>query len=256
MGKKPGGPGSGHAPRKAEAVTEADRPASGGALLARAQGAPTAVERAVAAIRDGVRDGRFVPGQRLIEADLIRDLGVGRNSLREALSRLSSDGLIVVEPHRGASIRRLGRRDVAEFYELRGVLEGLGARLAAENIKMPGHRERFTTALEAMRHAASTAQMPEYIDENTRFHRAIVALAGRARLLELVDQLQIQTFRVQFRNALARDRTGMREYSTAEHETLAAAILSGDAERAEHTMREHLRHTGDGVMQLPDADFA
>ena len=43
----------------------------------------------------------------------------------------------------------------------------------------------------------------------------------------------------------------MRDYSTAEHETLADAILSGDAERAENTMRQHLRHTGDGLMQLP-----
>jgi len=48
----------------------------------------------------------------------------------------------------------------------------------------------------------------------------------------------------------------MREYSAAEHEDLAGAILSGDAERAEHTMRKHLRHTGDGVMQLRDTDFA
>lgn len=239
---------------EAEPVTEVDRSAPG-TRLARTQGAPTAVERVVAAIRDGVRDGRFVPGQRLVEADLIRDLGVGRNSLREALSRLSSDGLVVVEPHRGASIRRLGRRDVAEFYELREVLEGLGARLAAENIELPGNRERFTSALEAVRSAAGAVQMADYIDENTRFHRAIVELAGRARLLELVDQLQIQTFRVQFRNALARDQTGMREYSAAEHEDLAEAILAGDAERAERTMREHLRHTGGGVMQLPDADF-
>jgi len=87
----------------------------------------------------------------------------------------------VVEPHRAASIRRLGRRDVAEFYELREVLEGLAARLAAENIELPGNRERFTCALEAMRHATSATQMPEYIDENTRFHRAIAELAGRAR---------------------------------------------------------------------------
>lgn len=237
-------------------MTDTDRSAPSSTGLARAQGAPTAVERVVAAIRDGVRDGRFVPGQRLVEADLIRDLGVGRNSLREALSRLSSDGLIVVEPHRGASIRRLGRRDVAEFYELREVLEGLGARLAAQNIDLPGNRERFTSAWEAMRGATRAAQMADYIDENTRFHRAIVELAGRTRLLELVDQLQIQTFRVQFRNALARDETGMREYSAAEHEDLAEAILAGDTERAEHTMREHLRHTGGGVLQLPDTDFA
>jgi DNA-binding GntR family transcriptional regulator len=237
-------------------LTETDRSAADGLPAAERPAPPTAAERVVFAIRDGVRDGRYVPGQRLVEADLIRDLGVGRNSVREALSRLSSDGLIAVEPHRGASIRRLSRRDVVQFYQLREVLEGLAARLAASSIDAPGHRDRFTAALEAMRRAAQTEQMPEYVDEDIRFHRAIAELAEHPRLLELVDQLQVQTFRVQFRSSLARDRTGMRGYSTAEHEALAEAILSGDAERAGNLMREHLRHTSDGVMQLPDTDFA
>ena len=237
-------------------MTDSEPAGNGPTGASARRGAPLAVSRVVAAVRDGVRDGRFVPGQRLIEADLVRDLGVGRNALREALSRLASDGIVTIEPHRGASITRLSRDDVAQLYELREVVEGLAARLAAERIDQPGHRERLSAALEAMRAAARTAPMPEYIDENIEFHRAIVELSGRPRLSELVEQLQLQTFRIQFRSATARDRTGMRQYSMDEHETLAAAILAGDPETAENTMRAHLRHTGHGIMQLPDNDFA
>jgi DNA-binding GntR family transcriptional regulator len=223
----------------------------------RRRGAPSAVERVVTTVREGIKTGRYVPGQRLVEADLMRELGVGRNALREALSRLRSDGFVQIEAHRGASIRRLTRDDVAQLYELREVLEGLASRLAAERIAESDHRDRLLAALESMHEVARTAELPTYMDENIRFHRTIVELSAHPRLEELVDQLQIQTFRIQFRSAAAiHDRTGMREYSVTEHQSLATAILDGDGARAEDLMRRHLRHTRSGIMQLPDGDFA
>jgi DNA-binding GntR family transcriptional regulator len=220
--------------------------------------APSAVERVVSTVRGGIKEGRYVPGQRLVEADLMRDLGVGRNALREALSRLRSDGLVTIEAHRGASIRRLAREDVARLYELREVLEGLAARLSAEQIDEPGHRDSMATALQAMHETARTADLPAYMDENIRFHRTIVELSGHTRLVELIDQLQIQTFRIQFRSAAAVSGTGpeIRAYSEAEHQDIADAILQGEAATAEELMRRHLRHTRSAIMQLPDSDFA
>jgi DNA-binding GntR family transcriptional regulator len=211
----------------------------------------------VTTVREGVRSGRYVPGQRLVEADLMQELGIGRNALREALSRLRSDGFVQIEAHRGASIRRLTREDVSQLYELREVLEGLASRLAAERIDAADHRDRLLKALDSMHEIARTAELPAYMDENIRFHRAIVELSGHPRLEELVDQLQIQTFRIQFRSAAAsHDRTSMRDYSVTEHQSLAEAILDGDGARAEELMRRHLRHTRSGIMQLPDGDFA
>jgi DNA-binding GntR family transcriptional regulator len=218
--------------------------------------APSAVERVVSTVRDGVKNGRYVPGQRLVEADLMRELGVGRNALREALSQLRSDGFVTIEAHRGASIRRLTRQDVAQLYALREVLEGLAARLLAEHIAEPGHRDRLLAALQSLHETARTADQPRYMDENTRFHRTILELSGHPRLVELVDQLQIQTFRIQFRHAAARSGAEMRECSITEHQSLVEAILDGDAARAEELMRHHLRHTWSGIMQLPDTDFA
>lgn len=215
-------------------------------------GGLSAVERVVHAIREGVKAGRFVPGQRLVEADLVRDLGIGRNALREGLARLASEGLILLEAHRGASIRRLSRQEVVDFYQLREVLEGLAARLAAERIDELDHRDRLRRALEAFRTAAQRGDLPAAMDENVRFHGCIVEISRHPRLIELVDQLQIQTFRIQFRQ----DVEHMREYSLSEHESLADAILAGDAERAEGLMRQHLRHTRRGIMELPDSAFA
>jgi DNA-binding GntR family transcriptional regulator len=213
----------------------------------------SAVERVVHAIREGVKAGRFVPGQRLVEADLVRDLGIGRNALREGLARLASEGLVLLEAHRGASIRRLSRQEIVDFYQLREVLEGLAARLAAERIDDAGHRDRLRTALEAFRAAAERGDLPAAMDENIRFHGCIVEISGHPRLVELIDQLQIQTFRIQFRQVV---NGHMKEYSLSEHESLADAILAGDAQRAEELMRQHLRHTRRGIMELPDSAFA
>ncbi len=121
----------------------------------------TAVQRAVHAIREGIRSGRFVPGQRLIEPDLTRELGVGRNALREALAQLGSDGLVKLEPHRGASIRRLTREDVAHFYQVREALEGMSARLAASNIGLPGHRERLEAAVTKLAKSQRNTTSPD-----------------------------------------------------------------------------------------------
>ncbi|MCV7424509.1 GntR family transcriptional regulator [Mycobacterium yunnanensis] len=210
----------------------------------------------MAAVRDGIRDGRYIPGQRLVENDVMAELGVGRNALREAFSRLRSDGFVVVEAHRGASVRRLSRRDVAHLYDLREALESLAARLAAQGIHTPGHRERLIDATATMRDVAHTDDLASYVDENLRFHRVIVGLSGHDRLTELVDQLHIQTFRVQFRQVLADTSPHMRDRSVVEHQAVADAILGGDAARAEEGMRSHLQHMRADVMRLPDADFA
>jgi DNA-binding GntR family transcriptional regulator len=221
-----------------------------------ATGSASAVERAVAAVREGIRTGSYAPGQRLVEPDLMAQLGVGRNALREAFARLSSDGFVTIEAHRGASVRRLTRDDVAELYDLREALEGLAARASAQRIDTAGHRERMEAATAAMLEMADTSDVAHYMDQNILFHRVIVELSGQERLIELVDQLHIQTFRVQFRQVLAAGAPELRDCSVSEHRAVSEAILQGDSEGAENLMRAHLRHMRDGVMALPDRDFA
>ena len=98
----------------------------------------------IEAITDGVKDGRYAPGQRLVEADLTAELGVSRGPLREALGRLAAEGVLELEPYRGAVVRRLTREDVEDLFSVREVLEGEAARLAASTwtTTTTGHASR------------------------------------------------------------------------------------------------------------------
>jgi len=78
-------------------------------------------------VRDRIRLGRLVPGQRLVEADIVRDTHASRSKVREALQRLESEGLVSIEEFRGASVKRLGIDEVRQIYRTRMALEGLAA---------------------------------------------------------------------------------------------------------------------------------
>jgi DNA-binding GntR family transcriptional regulator len=216
-------------------------------------GGLTGTQRAVTALRDGIRTGRYVPGQRLVEADLTRELGVGRNSLREAFARLASEGLVLIEPHRGASIRRRTRAEIAELYDLSEVLEGLAARQAASNITLPGNSELLASVTPRLQVRARSAA--EQIDQAARFHEAILAIADNPRLTELVVNLHIQTFSFQLRHAHLSGQHSMRDASLSDHLAVAEAIQRGDPQNAETVMREHLRSGKQRVLALPDTVF-
>jgi DNA-binding GntR family transcriptional regulator len=216
-------------------------------------GGLTGTQRAVTALRDGIRTGRYVPGQRLVEADLTRELGVGRNSLREAFARLASEGLVLIEPHRGASIRRRTRAEIAELYDLSEVLEGLAARQAATNITLPGNSELLASVTPRLQAGARSAA--EQIDQAARFHEAILAIADNPRLTELVVNLHIQTFSFQLRHAHLSGQHPMSDASLSDHLAVAEAIQRGDPQNAEAVMREHLRSGKQRVLALPDAVF-
>jgi DNA-binding GntR family transcriptional regulator len=207
----------------------------------------TAVDRVVHLIREGVKRGRYAPGQRLPEADLTRDLQVSRGPLREALSRLAAEGVLEIEPYRGAMVRRLTRRDVEDLYQVREVLEGRAAALAARRIDRGDGAERLRGALADMDawRGRSDPDAYAYMDANAAFHNLIVDLAGNQVLAELMAQLATSAFRLQLVNVM---RVNARETSISEHEQVAHAILVGDVRKAEATMRRHVRHSFDAVM--------
>jgi DNA-binding GntR family transcriptional regulator len=214
----------------------------------------TGTQRAVVALRDGIRTGRYVPGQRLVEVDLVNDLGVGRNSLREAFSRLASEGLIVVEPHRGASIRKRSRTEVAQLYDISEVLEGLAARNAAENIARPGNAELLKSFVERQAESVPISAHQQ-VDAAADLHEAILRMSDSPRLIELGTNMHILTFSLQLRHSqLAADHP-LSGHSLAEHRDLVDAILTGDPQHAEEVMRSHIRNGKQRLMALPDNVF-
>jgi DNA-binding GntR family transcriptional regulator len=208
----------------------------------------TAVDAVVAAIIEGIKHGRYVPGQRLVESDLTGELGVSRGPLREAFGRLAAEGLLQIEPYRGALVRRMTREDVVDLFEVREVLEGQAAALAATRIHVAGNRAALQAVLARMRHHESS-DIVGYMDVNERFHEVIVELSGNRTLARLVGQLQVQAFRLFYRrlaDAAARER------SVSDHEAVAAAILAADPAAAEQAMRAHVRTSTQAALQVWD----
>ena len=104
--------------------------------------------RVYTGVIQGLYEGRFAPGQRLVEADLSQMYGVSRNSVREALHRLAAERVVSLNLHRGAQIRLLTRREAQNILELLELLIGLSARLAAKEIKRKEAEKYFSAVLQ------------------------------------------------------------------------------------------------------------
>lgn len=211
-----------------------------------------AVDRVHAAIRAAIVSGRYVLGQRLIEADLSAEYEVGRSSIREALRRLSGEGLLEVVRNRGAVVRRFTRAEIDDFYCVRGELEALAARLAAENIHNPEIRARFTDGLAQRVQPTGPSDVVGYRTENALFHRLIVVAANNRQLETLLEQLHLPVLALQLWPYVP---PSFLTAAMREHEEIAAAILAGEAAAAERLMRRHVRNAAGVVARMPKEAF-
>lgn len=211
-----------------------------------------AVGRVVAAIRQRLFDGAYVPGQRLVEADLMAEFDVGRGTVREALQRLSSDGLVDLVRNRGATVHRLSRREVEEQFAIREVLEGLAAGTAARRIAEGGNRAALERLWQRQRIAARQSTITEYYRLNRDFHTLVMALAGNRQLHAMLDHLHVRLFALQFKGTLGLVH---RDISFADHRRIVEAILAGNAAAAQRAMRRHVRNSHQMIVDLPDTAF-
>lgn len=211
-------------------------------------------DQVVDAIVRGIMQRRYVPGQRLVEADLTRELNVSRGTIREALKRLAAESIVKITPHRGAYIRALTRTEVDELLVCLEVLTGLGARLAAENIDKGGNRARFTAVAEGLvQFQASGEDLYRSIRQRVDFYNAMLTVGGNRELARIMPLLQIHQFRTQFH---AYHSGSDLKSHFAEYAAIVDAILTGDARVAERAMTKHIRNTGRRIRSLPDFAFA
>jgi DNA-binding GntR family transcriptional regulator len=195
-------------------------------------------------IRARIVDGSLAPGSRLGQAELADQLGISRTSVREALRRLTGDGLVEFEVNRGFFVADIGLDKVLERLEARLVLEPMVARLAAER-RTPDDLDGIEAALDAERSARSAADAH---DASRAFHRAIACATQNAAFVRIFDSLWVADVG---RRLLARRFTAptWKDEDVAEHKRLLAAIAKQDADRAERLMRSHVesafRHWSD-----------
>lgn len=212
----------------------------------------TVVEHALGIVRSGIMRGRYVPGQRLVEADLMEEMNISRGPIREVLRRLAADGLVTIEPYRGAVVARLTREGLQSSFDVREALEGLAARQAAERFSR-GELDRLTVEKELREFAGTgSGEKDEYMERNVRFHDYIARLSRNIHLPRILTQLQVPALRSHFPNLLDDEALVT---STREHLAVVKAICSGDGARAEKAMRSHIRRTAKLSKHLPNYLF-
>jgi DNA-binding GntR family transcriptional regulator len=145
------------------------------------------------ALRSAIMEGRFRPGERLVEDRIARMFAVSRNPVREALKILRSEGLVEITPRRGASVAALSPEEAREVIELRAALEGLSARLAARRCT-PEVAARLSAILEAG-DTAATHRDPRALKRlNDEFHAALARAGSNRYLSEFMTALRAKTY--------------------------------------------------------------
>jgi DNA-binding GntR family transcriptional regulator len=181
--------------------------------------------------------GILAPGQRLTEGDLAERLGVSRNPVREALNGLSRAGWVELRPRHGAYVRRQTAEEGDQFFHVRRLLEIESARLAAARAT-PETVAPLEALLAEGRSALDTRDQELLLSANSRFHAAVVALAGNGVLGEMLGLLD-KRLRWYFAPVVVIRGPD----SWQEHTDLAEAIAANDAEKAARMMWVHTEGT-------------
>lgn len=200
-----------------------------------------ASDRAYRALRTDILESRLQPGTLLAEVEQAARLGVSRTPLREALSRLTADGLASPHPGRGIVVTEISLGSISALFEVRIPLDCAAASLAAKRGNEHAFLElahRFDSASSLIR--ADTDRRREYYTLVAQFDTAIDAAAGNPYLLQAQRQLRIHLDRIR---RLAQDDEPRLLASAAEHAQIARSIAQGNADLAEASTRVHLHNS-------------
>lgn len=139
---------------------------------------PSFVQEVADKLINAIRDGRLVPGQRLVARDLAEEFGVSRAPVREALHILAGEGIIELVPNRGAKVRRLSDKEIIDLLEFRETICLLGLRLAARQMDKPENRGRADTALARIEAAATRRSPFDLINGIYEYHNTLNDIGG------------------------------------------------------------------------------
>ncbi len=207
------------------------------------QGSELLPERIAGALRKAIVDSVLAPGERLQEQELARSLGVSRVPLREAFRVLAGEGLVVIQPHRGAVVSERSDGELRELFAVRAMFESTAARLLSISRPQPT-LDALDAMVAEMKTAVRNKKLAEYSALAVRFHDRMVAECGNVLLGRLYRDIRTNLRRYQ---TLMGDLPGSPAQSIREHEKILAAIRAGDSSAA---AREAESHVGELVLRF------
>jgi DNA-binding GntR family transcriptional regulator len=148
-------------------------------------------DAAVLRIREAIVQGELKPGQRILEVEMAKKLGISRAPIREAIRQLESEGLVVSMAHRGTYVTMLSPQDAREIFSLRAALEGLAVMLVVQS-KNTEIQSRLAKTVDEMQACVEAADSDGVIQADFRFHETLCRAANHQRLLDIWLSMSVQ----------------------------------------------------------------
>lgn len=187
-------------------------------------------------LKEAILTGKLEPKERLMEIKLADQLGVSRTPVREAIRKLELEGLVIMEPRKGAYVSDISFKDIIDTLEVREALETFAVKLAIEKNTVDDISE-IETLNKSFKEAYQNKDIEKMVEFDTKIHSAILNLSDNSKLISFMEELNeiMQRFRLIFFN-----ETYNPERIDEEHQEVMKALKNKDVERAQKAMRQHL----------------
>ncbi len=205
----------------------------------------TIAEQVADALRHEIVTGQLAAGTKLRQVEIAQRFGVSTTPVREAFGLLQGDGLVQIDTHRGVTVFLPTIQDLVEHYEIRMALEMLAVEKAAEHFQVQD-APPLVALLDEMHATMNTAL---YVEMNQQFHLKLYHLAGRSRLILMIEELR-NASNAYLHLYAAADIPRDAQRLDREHREILAACQANDAVRASHAVRHHLQQTVAHVMNV------
>ena len=215
------------------------------------------IDVAAEQLKRDILQGRFVPGQRLVEVDLMSHLDITRGRVRDVFKRLQAEGIVQLDKNRGASVRKVTREEVYNIFEVLEEVSILIIRKAGSRSEDEEMRRHLGQSLAAARkfhdRSVNIIRVLDYMDENARFWGDLADLAGNPVLSDIRIRLRAPLFRLAMEGLTV---SGSHEQWIARHEEIISALLDSNITQATRHARTSMHDVWKAILELPDSAFA
>jgi len=206
-------------------------------------------EKVYKKLLNDILKGRFYPGQRLVEKELIDKYKISKTPLREALIKLERVGIVEKNINRGFLVKRILCEDAEEIYELREIIDGLAVRKIIENITEE-KKQKIEKIVHDMELCIRDNTIDKYLELDKYFHMILTELSGNKRLIEIMKNLNFQISML-LKTSIKLPKRGI-NVSFSEHKIIFEAIVNKNFIKAEEAAKKHIRRTKMAVLEYFD----
>jgi len=188
--------------------------------------------------------GLLKPGTKLLEGKIAEQMEVSRTPIREALRELAAEGFVKISPNQGVVVSNASIEDIQEVLQIRGVLEGLAARLAAKIINKEEIKE-LDKYLKQMEYYTNKDDVLAFSEMDAEFHELILGICENNRLIQIRKNLSDQAHRYRIRSLTI---PGRLKYSLKEHREIVETLKRKDAKQADRLSQKHIENVLENIL--------